>query len=56
MAAITICSDFGAQENKVVPLRPLLANHNVLTQIPEDTTRLLTLTLVVSSGIWVSML
>ena len=44
------------RENKVVPLHPLLANHNILTRIPEDTTRLLTLTLVMSSGIWVKML
>ena len=44
------------RENKAVHLHPLLANHNILTRIPEDTTRLLTLTLVMSSGIWVKML
>ena len=40
----------------VVHIQPLLANHNILTQIPEDTTRVRVRSLVVSSGIWVNML
>ena len=40
----------------VVPIHLLLSNHNILTQIPEDTTRVSVRSLVVSSGIWVNTL
>ena len=40
----------------VVHIQPLLANHNILTQIPEDITRVRVRSLVVSSGIRVNML
>ena len=40
----------------VVPIHLLLSSHNILTQIPEDTTRVSVRSLVVSSGIWVNTL